>query len=76
MRVEVDVDDILADMASSELAEYGLMEIGKQAPSASTWHAVRQAIRQQDARRLNDLLSDMAWKQAGVILPVGMPLTN
>lgn len=74
--VDIDVDDILCDLDDAQLAEHGLMSVDKAPPATTGWHAVQQALRSRDQCRLHDLLSDMAWKQAGVILPIGMPLPN
>jgi hypothetical protein len=74
--VEVDVDDILDDLDDSQLAEHGLMRVPPARSAESVWRDVQQALRQHDQRCLHDLLSDLAWKQGGVILPVGMPLFN
>jgi hypothetical protein len=74
VEVEIDVDDVLCNMDDEQLAKAGLMSVDK-AP-ASAWHRVRVAMRCGDTRELHDLLSRMAWDQAGVILPVGIPVTH
>ena len=78
--VDVDVDDIIDDMTDKELASYGLIRTkpaGAVAVLPTTrWHDIQHALRQHDSRRVEDLLSSMAWEQAGVILPAGMPLVH
>ncbi|MCP1375997.1 hypothetical protein [Dyella lutea] len=85
MTVEVHIDDddildCLDDMSDQELQELGYCRIGARSgdtPGAmrgtNVWHEVRLAMRQRDERRMADLLSQLAWDQAGVILPDGLP---
>jgi len=78
---EVDVEDVLEDLSDADLAKYGLMrtrQVDTDRPVGATsltpWHDVQLAMRQRDQRRLDDLLSELAWQQAGVILPSGSPI--
>lgn len=70
VEVEVDVADVLDDMTDSDLAELGLMSTTAFPPSHQGWHAVKQAVREGDQRRLLELINQMAWDQAGVVIPV------
>lgn len=78
--VDVDVDDILEQLDDAELASYGLMRVKDSSIPEhavhSPWHDVQQAMRQRDANRLENLLTTLAWDQAGVILPVGLPVIH
>jgi hypothetical protein len=81
VEVEVDVSDILDELTDEDLASHGLMRtkpagipVGFKAPNA--WHDVQQAMRRRDQSRLENLISTMAWEQAGVILPSGAPIIH
>lgn len=78
-----DILDCLDDLTEKELLELGYCRLGARSgdtPAAmrgtNVWQEIRLAMRQRDQRRTNDLLAQLAWDQAGVILPDGMPLVH
>lgn len=76
-----DVIDCLDDLTEKELLKLGYCRLDRShgdAPGRNTsiWHDVRQTMLQHDQRRINDLLAQLAWDQAGVILPDGVPLVH
>lgn len=73
--VDVDVEDVLEQLGDKERESIAKRLIaGPKNPVDPTtedeWHAVVRAIRAGDQRGLLDLLSRMAWDQAGVTVPV------
>lgn len=75
VEVEIDVSDVVEDLDDKQLSKLGLLR-ASQNPLPTKWHELRQYMRQGDHQRLFDLLADMAWTEAGVILPRGMPLVH
>ena len=71
--VNIDAEDLL-DISDAELAKVGLYRaagpIAREQTCAERWQAVRLAILDGDHNRLLSLLNEMAWDQAGLMLPV------
>ena len=71
--IDLDAGDML-EFSDEELAKVGLYRASSPVASAKTcperWQAVRLAILDGDQQRLLDLLNEMAWDQAGLMLPV------
>jgi hypothetical protein len=71
--VDIDAEDLL-DISDADLAKVGLYRaagpLAREQTCAERWQAIRLAIFDGDQQRLLDLLNEMAWDQAGLMLPV------
>lgn len=70
VEVEVDVAEMIESVRenSPDLAAYGLVKATAVRPLFRTWECVARAVRDGDQRQLVDLLSTLAWDQAGIVI--------
>lgn len=67
--VDINIDQVLSDMGPGDLAELGLAAVEDVQQIESAWMNVRNAMLRGDRSAADRLIADMAYSQAGVILP-------
>lgn len=67
--VDISIDQVLSDMGPGDLAELGLAAVEDVLVIESAWLNVRNAMLRGDRYAATQMIADMAYSQAGVILP-------
>ena len=67
VEVEIDVDDVLDQIDDKNLAE---LDLFRRRTYEERWRKVKAALQRGDNREVLDLISEIAWEQASVTLPV------
>jgi hypothetical protein len=67
--VDNDLDKIIGEMDSFDLALHGLARGEDTEVIEATWLNIRNAMRRGDRGAASQMIADMAYSQAGVILP-------
>lgn len=68
--VEVDLQDLIENIGTDNdlIAKLGLTKAVTIRPLQETWECIARAVRTDSRRELVDLLSTLAWDQAGVVI--------